>query len=190
MMCKFELVWLMHMMITIILVKLVFRIIEGFKMERRPKIKLCKIKENSYWNVWNVEKCVRWRMFIENKCVKLRVTISLSLTLVSGALCFGHPHEYVRVNVYITTTITCFVERGCKGLLLWIPRLFDLSIFLLVVVSSTVVDNRMPVLEECFSPQFPSDFFTILLVSLCLFNYTIILIFDFLCQQNFLESII
>jgi hypothetical protein len=40
-MCKFQLVWLMHMRITIVLVKLVFCRIEGFKMERRATIKLC-----------------------------------------------------------------------------------------------------------------------------------------------------
>jgi hypothetical protein len=42
------------------------------KVSKRNKYSdwfLCQIKENSYWNVWNVEKWVRWRMFIENKCV-------------------------------------------------------------------------------------------------------------------------
>jgi hypothetical protein len=38
-MCKFQLVWLMHMRITVLLVKLVFRRIEGFKMEQIVAIK-------------------------------------------------------------------------------------------------------------------------------------------------------
>jgi hypothetical protein len=69
MMCKFQLLWMLHMRITIVLVKSVFCHIEGFKMEQRAVIKICVKLKKSYWNVLNVEKCIQWRMFIENKCV-------------------------------------------------------------------------------------------------------------------------
>jgi rRNA-processing protein FCF1 len=45
---KFQLVWLMHMKITIVFVKLVFRRFEGFKMEQRAAIKFCvKLKKKA-----------------------------------------------------------------------------------------------------------------------------------------------
>jgi hypothetical protein len=40
MMCKFQLVWLMRMRITVVLVKF-FRRVEGFKVEQRASIKFC-----------------------------------------------------------------------------------------------------------------------------------------------------
>jgi hypothetical protein len=49
MMCKLQLVWLVHRRIIIVLVKLVFfRRVEGFKMERRAAIKFCaKLKKTA-----------------------------------------------------------------------------------------------------------------------------------------------
>jgi hypothetical protein len=45
---KFQLVWLMHMRITIVLVKSVFRRVGGIKMEQRAAIKFCvKLKKTA-----------------------------------------------------------------------------------------------------------------------------------------------
>jgi hypothetical protein len=47
-MCKFQLDWLEHMRITVVLVKLIFRHIECFKMEQRAAIKFCvKLKKTA-----------------------------------------------------------------------------------------------------------------------------------------------
>jgi hypothetical protein len=40
-MCKFKLPWVMHIKITIVVVKLVSHRVEGFKMEQKTAIKLC-----------------------------------------------------------------------------------------------------------------------------------------------------
>jgi hypothetical protein len=48
MMYKFQLIWLMHMRIAIVLVKLVFLLLESFKIEPRAVINFwCEIKKNS-----------------------------------------------------------------------------------------------------------------------------------------------
>jgi transposase len=48
MMCKIQLVWLMHLRITVGLVKLDFRRVEGFRIEQRAVIKFCvKLKKTA-----------------------------------------------------------------------------------------------------------------------------------------------
>jgi hypothetical protein len=45
---KFQLAWLMRIRITIVLVKLVFHCVEGFKMVQRASIKFCvKLKKTA-----------------------------------------------------------------------------------------------------------------------------------------------
>jgi hypothetical protein len=70
MMYKFELVCLMHMKITVVLEMLVFSSCRRFQKGTKSRNQfLCEVKETAYWNVWNVGKWVRRRMFIENVCL-------------------------------------------------------------------------------------------------------------------------
>jgi hypothetical protein len=84
------------------------------------------LPSSSYWNVWNVEKCVRWRMFMENRCVwieaqKVRIQklwVKTMLTAFFYAKCIIH-HDCMPGNHTVNSK---FYKEAIKILIARVQR--------------------------------------------------------------------
>jgi hypothetical protein len=128
-MCKFQLVWLMHIGTTIVLVKLVFCCIEDFRIEQRAAFKFCvKLKKTAtetFEMLKSVycEECLsrtsvfEWhKMFKEAHKVRMQKSrVKTMLTAFFYAESIIH-HEFVLEKQTLTVS---FIRRWLRD---WLPE--------------------------------------------------------------------